>query len=236
MRWDEMKWGEMRRDETRRDKTRQTLFQVRYKEKITFADTAIIRLNGKSIAKHHVYYRRNTRGLWIPNMSQYMTYIYIYIDMHPYIHVRAQKTYIWIEVNIKTWLRADVTNKTFRAIPWFDHCFKDVGLIWCRQNIPNFRALAFERFKTVLGKVHFRSYQYKIVDHSDHACRRCFNYILILDLTSGFNGLGKDNYMTRRDAFKFGYLVWLIWEIWRYIVFSYMYLPKTLPVCLWIIQ
>ena len=28
----------------------------------------------------------------------------------------------------------------------------------------------------------------------DHSCRRCSNYILILNLTPGFNGLGKDNY------------------------------------------
>ena len=46
----------------------------------------------------------------------------------------------------------------------------------------------------------------KIVDHSDVvgniACRRCSNYIFILDLTPGFNGLGKDNCKTRRETFK----------------------------------
>ena len=49
---------------------------------------------------------------------------------------------------------------------------------------------------------------YEIVDHSDiiSACRRCSNYIFILNLTSGFNGLDKDNYLMRREAFKF--------EIW----------------------
>ena len=48
----------------------------------------------------------------------------------------------------------------------------------------------------------------KIVDHSDvvrDARRCCSNYILILDLTPGFNGLGKDNYKTRREPFKFGF-------------------------------
>ena len=35
------------------------------------------------------------------------------------------------------------------------------------------------------------------------ACRRCSNYIFILNLTPGFNGLGKDNYKMRREAFKF---------------------------------
>ena len=42
----------------------------------------------------------------------------------------------------------------------------------------------------------------KIVDHSDvvksTACQHCSNYIFILDLTPGFNGLGKDNCKTRQ--------------------------------------
>ena len=33
-------------------------------------------------------------------------------------------------------------------------------------------------------------------------CRRCSNYIFILELTHGFNGLGKDNYKMRRETFK----------------------------------
>ena len=51
----------------------------------------------------------------------------------------------------------------------------------------------------------------KLVDHSDRewrcswssADRWCANYIFILDWTPGFNGLGKDNYKTRRETFKF---------------------------------
>ena len=46
------------------------------------------------------------------------------------------------------------------------------------------------------------------------ACRRCSNWIFIIDLTPGFNGLGKDNYKTRREPFKFGDLVRLISEIY----------------------
>ena len=49
------------------------------------------------------------------------------------------------------------------------------------------------------------------------ACRRCSNYIFILNLTPGFNGLGKDNYKMRREAFKFWDLVRLILETLRYI-------------------
>ena len=36
------------------------------------------------------------------------------------------------------------------------------------------------------------------------ACRCCSNYVLILDLTPGFNGLGKDNCKTRLEVLVFG--------------------------------
>ena len=49
------------------------------------------------------------------------------------------------------------------------------------------------------------------------ACRRCSNYIFILNLTPGFNGLGKDTFKVRREAFKFWDLVRLILETLRYI-------------------
>ena len=58
----------------------------------------------------------------------------------------------------------------------------------------------------------------KLVDHSavvgaSPACRRCSNCIFILDLTHGFSGLGKDNYKTMRETFKFLYLVRLILRV-----------------------
>ena len=58
----------------------------------------------------------------------------------------------------------------------------------------------------------------KIVYHSDVvgasiACLCYSNYIIILDLTPGFNGLGKDNCKTRRETFRFGDLVRLILDI-----------------------
>ena len=47
----------------------------------------------------------------------------------------------------------------------------------------------------------------KIVDHSrcssSIACWCCSNDIFILNLTPGFNGLGKDNYKRRRETLKF---------------------------------
>ena len=45
------------------------------------------------------------------------------------------------------------------------------------------------------------------------ACRRCSNCIFILDLTPGFNGLGKDNCKTRQESFTFADLVHLILDI-----------------------
>ena len=47
------------------------------------------------------------------------------------------------------------------------------------------------------------------------ACRRCSNYIFILDLAYyGFIRLEKDNYKTRREIFKLGDLVRLILDIY----------------------
>ena len=48
-------------------------------------------------------------------------------------------------------------------------------------------------------------------------CRRCSNYIFILNLTPGFNGLGKDNYKMTWKAFKFWDLEHLILETLWYL-------------------
>ena len=48
------------------------------------------------------------------------------------------------------------------------------------------------------------------------ACRRCSNYIFILNLIHGFNRMDKDNCKTGRETLKFWDLVHLIFEIWRY--------------------
>ena len=44
------------------------------------------------------------------------------------------------------------------------------------------------------------------------ACRRCSNYIFILDLTSGFKGFGRESRKTLRESFKCWDFVWLILE------------------------
>ena len=48
------------------------------------------------------------------------------------------------------------------------------------------------------------------------ACRRCSNYIFILDLTPGLKGLGKYDFKTRWESFKFWDLLRFILEILRY--------------------
>ena len=45
-------------------------------------------------------------------------------------------------------------------------------------------------------------------------CRRCSNYIFIIDLAPGLHGLGKDKYNARRETFMFWELVCLILGFW----------------------
>ena len=52
------------------------------------------------------------------------------------------------------------------------------------------------------------------------AFRRCSNYSFILDLTPGFNGLGKGNCATRRESFKLWDMARLTLEILRYTIRS----------------
>ena len=48
------------------------------------------------------------------------------------------------------------------------------------------------------------------------AGRRCSNYIFILDLTPGFNGLDIDTCKTKRETFTFWDLMWLTLDVWWY--------------------
>ena len=57
------------------------------------------------------------------------------------------------------------------------------------------------------------------------ACRCCSNYIFILDLTSSFSGLGRDNYITRWETFKFWDLVPLVIEV--YGIYCFMLILST---------
>ena len=80
----------------------------------------------------------------------------------------------------------------------------------------------YDSMDMYLTKNHYENYLPKMVPiakiwgSGSWTCRCCSNYIFILNLTSGFNGLGKDNdYNMRREAFKFWDLV-LILETLRY--------------------
>ena len=48
------------------------------------------------------------------------------------------------------------------------------------------------------------------------ACQHCSNYIFILNLTPGFNGLAEGNCKTRWQSLKFSDLVLLTLEISQY--------------------
>ena len=61
----------------------------------------------------------------------------------------------------------------------------------------------------------FHNFSYRQVSNISRTCRRCSNYIFILDLTPGFKGLGKDDFKRRWESFKFWDLVRLILEILR---------------------
>ena len=67
-------------------------------------------------------------------------------------------------------------------------------------------------YKTHLSR-HFNSWSLRC--SWSIACRRCSNYIFILDLTLSFNGLDIDNCKMRRESFKFCDLVRLILKTFR---------------------
>ena len=56
---------------------------------------------------------------------------------------------------------------------------------------------------------------------------KCSNYIFILDLAYAFSGLGKDNYKTRWETFKFWESSHRILEVWWYIVKNKEYNTKS---------
>ena len=56
------------------------------------------------------------------------------------------------------------------------------------------------------------------------AYRHCSNYIFILDLTPGFNGLDKDNCRTRQESFQCCYLVHLILEVLQQVLTVFIFL------------
>ena len=70
----------------------------------------------------------------------------------------------------------------------------------------------FNICRTLVGKKKYWSLKFC----TSFACRRGSNYNFFLDLTSGFNGLGKDNCKTIREAVKFWDMVRHILEVFWY--------------------
>ena len=127
------------------------------------------------------------------------------------------------------------------------------GTIWKLPPMFMFTEIALleQIQKTVSYQTEYLVYLNKTIvmqyDHyhmsSSHttACRRCSNYIFILDLTPGFKGLGKDDFKTRWESFKFWYLVRLILEILRYITLNFRgqmsrSSSSSSSYCSWIVQ
>ena len=88
---------------------------------------------------------------------------------------------------------------------------------WCNYNVP-FNVQDARTYRQVSYKAHFNRplncWSLRCILRI--ACTRCFNHILILHLTHGFNTLHKDNCKPRREPFKFWDLVRLISENLRY--------------------
>ena len=129
---------------------------------------------------------------------------------------RRCSNYIWVIDNfIAYWGASYISELTVLIIGlrkvwlWFQ---------MCKQGIDIFKLSTSNISHTSVGN--------KTADHSDicswsMACRRCSNYIFILDLTSGFSGLGKDNRKMRRGTFKFWALVHFILEVSPYLSKQY---------------
>ena len=87
-------------------------------------------------------------------------------------------------------------------------CYKD-NFIWHRrrQTLHNDNA-RFSVYECITVKPLIKSHLSRQINYWPLrcswriACRRCSNYIFILDLTPSFNELGKHNCKTRRETFK----------------------------------
>ena len=112
---------------------------------------------------------------------------------------------------------------------------------WIVGALESFLQLALEIRSVWKGLIHRHSFTtYRQVSiYKTHFNRQlncwslrcswsCSNHIFILNLTPGFNGLGKDIYKMRREAFKFWDSVRLIIETLRYCEYLWKYAPMPL--------
>ena len=105
------------------------------------------------------------------------------------------------------------------------HCESEVGSRVKGKLLCNPRLLwTIPRTYTLRQNSMTHKYYYRQVSS---ACRRCSNYIFILNLTSGFNGLGIDNYKMRREAFMLWDLVRIILDNLRYFLINCNGYPRS---------
>ena len=96
-------------------------------------------------------------------------------------------------------------------------------MAWCRQATSHYLSQCWPSFLSPYGVT--RPWWGNIYQGLDKMaailqttfCQHCSNYIFILNLTPGFNGLGIDNCKMRWETFEFWDLVCLTLEAWGYI-------------------
>ena len=100
-------------------------------------------------------------------------------------------------------------------------------MFWLRTEKKSFillKELSFSIYRIDLVEVakYHRNSSNGVMNNNNK--KKHANYILLPDLTPGFNGLSKDKWKTRRDTSKFWDLVRLISKIWQYVQFVTSYL------------
>ena len=82
-----------------------------------------------------------------------------------------------------------------------------------------FLLINFDWASNLQYKLHLRQYNcWSLRCSWSIACHLCSNYILILDLTPDFSGLGKGKCKTRGETFKFWHSVHLMIEVWCFFI------------------
>ena len=130
------------------------------------------------------------RVLWHSPLSNFKDVVYNMCSDYTFNLITTSPRGQWVNVNI-----TKLQNKT--------DAYSVAYCVICRQGEADGYHQTSNISRTILGN--------KTVDHSDVVLQQHLHFL------PGFNGLGKDNCKTRREAFKFWYLVRLILEVWRYI-------------------
>ena len=103
------------------------------------------------------------------------------------------------------WKYRDACSIDLQVTPVIQHTIAGyLFVIHTPKEWPERNRLLYMYIPRQTSNIRRTSVRNKIVDHSHViACRRCSNYIFILHLVPGFNGLGRNNCKTTRELFKF---------------------------------